>query len=280
MPKPQPSARKLSFPVLGRVKLSHFSLYSLKDVIEFTCDDGIICLAGANGLGKSTFLQIVGYGMTGVVPKPGQKFVSVDDYFRDIRTFTRDYFDGRLLPEDAEIAEIELEMNIGDLHILISRGFVETESLRRLVVTSGDGTTEYTDVSPEERHAAYENLVVQQTGLGSFREFVFVHSFLLTFDERRHLLFWDPKVLETCLLIFVGVKKEQRAEVERLRREAEKSGSRVRNLVFDIKQVKDRLSEIESALKGKKGKNDAKTYAEFEDLMERANEAADSVTRI
>lgn len=277
----QIQSRKLKFPILQRVKLTHFSLYNLKDTIEFKFNDGIECLAGANGLGKSTFLQVVGYGMTGVVPKPDQKFVSVDDYYRDIRAFTRDYFDGRILPEHMEIAEIELEMLVDSQHVTITRGFVESESLRSLKVTSANETKEYPDSSPEERHVAYEKLLAEFIGLGSFREFVFVQSFVLMFDERRHLLFWDPKVLETCLLIFVGVNKEQRAEAERLRREVEKSGSRVRNLSFDIKQAKDRLAELDGALKGKNvGKDDAKTYEEYEELVERAKSAADGITSI
>lgn len=278
---PKASIRKLSFPILQRLKLTHFSLYTLTDTIEFGFDDGIVCLAGANGLGKSTFLQVVGYGMTGVVPKPYQKFVSVDDYYRDIRAFTRDYFDGRIHPEHLEIAEIELEMLVGSKRVTITRGFVESESLRSLKVVSDEGTEEYPDSSPEERHALYEKLLTETIGLGSFREFVFVQSFVLTFDERRHLLFWDPKVLETCLLIFVGVNKDQRADVERLRREVEKSGSRVRNLSFDIKQVRDRLADLHDALKGKKGgKEDATTYEEYEQLSERAKKAGEGVTLI
>lgn len=279
-PKPK-STRKLSFPILQRIRLTHFSLYTLKDTIEFKFDDGIVCLAGANGLGKSTFLQVVGYGLTGVVPKPSQKFVSVDDYYRDIRAFTRDYFDGRIRSEHFDIAEIELEMVVGTKRVTITRGFVESEALRSLKVVSGLETNVYSDASPEERHKAYEKLLTEEIGLGSFLEFVFVHSFVLTFDERRHLLFWDSKVLETCLLIFVGVNKEQRAEAERLRREVEKSGSRVRNLSFDIKQVKDRLADLESALKKKKGgKDERKTYEEYEELCARAKKAADNVTLI
>jgi hypothetical protein len=104
------ATRKLAFPILRRIKLIHFSLYTLRPSIEFKVADGILCLAGANGLGKSTFLQIVGYGMTGIVPKPSKKFSSVDDYYRDTRSFTREYFEGRLLPEHRDIAEIELEM--------------------------------------------------------------------------------------------------------------------------------------------------------------------------
>lgn len=277
----QNPARKLTFPILHSLKLSHFSLYTLTDTIEFSFDKGIVCLAGANGLGKSTFLQIVSYGLTGVVPKPDQKFVSVDDYYRDIRAFTRDYFDGRIRPEHLQLAEIHLEMILGSTRVTITRGFVESESLRSLKVVSQNGSRDYETSSPEERHAAYEKLLTELIGVGSFREFIFVQSFVLTFDERRHLLFWDPKVLETCLLIFVGVNKEQRAEAERLRREVEKSGSRVRNLSFDIKQVKDRLSDLELALKGKKGgKDEAKTYEEYEQLSERAKKASAGVTLI
>jgi energy-coupling factor transporter ATP-binding protein EcfA2 len=270
--------RKLVFPVLSRVKLSHFSLYSLTDTIEFDFSEGITCLAGANGLGKSTFLQVIGYGMTGVVPKPSQKFVTVDDYYRDIRTFTRDYFDGRIKPEHMEIAEVELEMQVGDCRVSITRGFVESESLRSLVIETDSEVEEFSDKTPEARHQAYEDLITRVSGMGSFKEFVFVHSFVLTFDERRHLLFWDAKVLETCLLIFIGVDKDQRAKGERLRRDVEKSGSRVRNLVFDIKQAKDRLNDLQSALKGAKGgKDETKTYEEYLELADRAQKAARSV---
>ncbi len=273
--------RKLNFPILRRIRLTHFSLYTLKDKIEFDVGDGILCLAGANGLGKSTFLHVVGYGMTGVVPEPGRKFSSVDDYYRDIRTFTREYFDGRLLPEDRDIAEIELEMSLGSKRVTIARGFVESESLRRLRVVSDGKETDYADISPERRQMEYEKLITEEIGLESFREFVFVQSFVLTFDERRHLLFWDPKVLETCLLVFVGVDKSQRAEVEQLRRETEKSASRVRNLSYDIKQVRDRLADLESATKKKKGGNDdAKTYAEYEELSERVEESSERVKLI
>lgn len=273
--------RKLTFPTINRVRLTHFSLYSLTDCIEFKFDKGIICLAGANGLGKSTFLQVIGYGITGVIPKPAKKFASVDDYYRDIRVFTHEYFDGRLLPEDLDIAEIEIEMSLGQKQVTITRGFVESESLRKLTVVSGGQEKTYLDDSPEQRHVAYEKLLTEETGLQSFRELVFIHSFVLTFDERRHLLFWDPKVLETCLLIFLGVNKDQRATVERLRREVEKSESRVRNLSYDVKQTKDRLADIERMRSGTKGdKQEIKTYAEFEALNERVKEAAEAITLV
>ena len=249
--------RHLNFPIVRRIRLSHFSLYNLQDHIEFSIQPGTTCLAGANGLGKSTFFQIINYGLTGVVPRPGQKFVSVDDYYRDISRFSKDYFQGRVQPEDRDIAEIELELTIGDRTITLIRGFDEPDALRSLVITND--ARHFDEMTPEDREANYQAVLTQHIGLSTFKEFVFIQSFVLTFDERRHLLFWDPKVLETCLLLFVGIDNEQRADAERLRREMEKADSRVRNLRWNMTQQKDRLDSLRQVLSGNELVDDENT---------------------
>ncbi|MBL7956000.1 MAG: hypothetical protein JNJ91_13270 [Flavobacteriales bacterium] len=271
--------RKLNFPVVRRVRLSHFSLYTLQDQIEFTLGAGVTCIAGANGLGKSTFLQILNYGLTGVVPRPDQKFASVDDYYRDITTFSRDYFQGRVKPEDREIAEIELEIVIGAKTIKLIRGFDEPDSLRSLMVSND--ATDYGQMTPEDRDASYRLLLIKLIGLSSFKELVFIQSFVLTFDERRHLLFWDPKVLEDCLFLFVGVDKDQRAEAEKMRREMERADSRVRNLRWNMTQQKDRLDSYRQVLRGTELTDDeVSTYEEFEKLLDRTKQQSSEVELI
>ncbi|MBK7296702.1 MAG: hypothetical protein IPI91_08685 [Flavobacteriales bacterium] len=268
--------RHLNFPIVRRIRLSHFSLYNLQDHIEFSIQPGTTCLAGANGLGKSTFFQIINYGLTGVVPRPGQKFVSVDDYYRDISRFSKDYFQGRVQPEDRDIAEIELELTIGDRTITLIRGFDEPDALRSLVITND--ARHFDEMTPEDREANYQAVLTQHIGLSTFKEFVFIQSFVLTFDERRHLLFWDPKVLETCLLLFVGIDNEQRADAERLRREMEKADSRARNLRWNMTQQKDRLDSLRQVLSGNELVDDeASTYEEFETLLDRVKERSNEV---
>lgn len=275
------TTRELHLPILQRIKLSHFSLYTLTKSIEFSLDDNIVCLVGANGLGKSTFLQVVTYGLTGVVPKLSKKFSTVEDYYRDSKSFTREYFDGRILPEDWDLAEIELQMMVGNKQIIITRGFVESESLRSLQVQTNGQEEDFSNLSPEERQQIYEKILTEQIGLESFRELVFLQCFVFTFDERRHLLFWDPKVLETCLLLFLGVDKRQRTNVEKLRRDAERSASRVRNLSYDIKQTRDRLAELESLRTAQKSsKQESKTFAEFKELGDRLKEASETVVLV
>jgi AAA15 family ATPase/GTPase len=66
MPNPQ----KLCFPRIKRVKLKNFSLYDESSIINEEVFDGVFCLAGANGLGKSTFLAALNFAITGMVPEP------------------------------------------------------------------------------------------------------------------------------------------------------------------------------------------------------------------
>lgn len=273
--------RTLSFPTINKVKLSHFSLYTLVDPIEISLESGISCLVGANGLGKSTFLQIINYALTGTVPKPDQKFVSVGDYYRDILTFTSGYFLGRIRPEHKETAEVELDLNFGSTRVVLRRGFFESKELRALTIYEDGKQKTFPNHPPEKLHEEFEKLVTYKVGLDTFNEFVFVQSFVLTFDERRQLLFWDPKILETCLLIFMGVDNKQRANAETLRRDMERAESKVRNLVYDIKQEKDRLEDLTTALKGKaQAKKDEKTRAEYMLLLERFDTAEKGVAEL
>jgi hypothetical protein len=52
LPEANNGHTKLRLPSLESVRLSNFSLYSQKPVIDVSFSDGAFCLAGANGLGK------------------------------------------------------------------------------------------------------------------------------------------------------------------------------------------------------------------------------------
>jgi hypothetical protein len=77
---------------------------------------------------------------------------------------------------------------------------------------------------------------------------VFLQHFVLTFDESRHLLFWDPRALEQALYLAFGADSEIAASAERLRREMEKAESRGRNIQFHATGVFNRIQTLEEAL--------------------------------
>jgi len=73
---------KMRFPRIVRVTLTRFSLFNITPTVTIDFNEGVFCLAGANGLGKSTFLSALNYGLTGIVSDPERIFSSVDEYFK------------------------------------------------------------------------------------------------------------------------------------------------------------------------------------------------------
>jgi DNA repair exonuclease SbcCD ATPase subunit len=83
-----PSVGPLAFPQLDYFKLTGFSLFSQAPNLELDMPKGVFCLAGANGLGKSTFLTTLNYALTGIVMDPSRELSkSIEEYFRDTRDF-------------------------------------------------------------------------------------------------------------------------------------------------------------------------------------------------
>ncbi len=83
---------RYAFPIITRVHLNAFSLYSLEPNVSLSFGKGVTCLAGANGVGKSTFLATVNFGLTGAVPNPRRRLLSTGQYLRDAQEYTGDFF--------------------------------------------------------------------------------------------------------------------------------------------------------------------------------------------
>ena len=84
-------AKRFNFPILNKVVLRDFSLFPRRNEIVVEFRDGVVCLAGANGVGKSTFIAAVNFGLTGRVPDPERAFESINEYYAYTETFSEDY---------------------------------------------------------------------------------------------------------------------------------------------------------------------------------------------
>ena len=73
---------RLRFPRIHKLTLHNFSLFSRKPNLSVQFPDGVFCLAGANGLGKSTFIAALNFGLTGIVSESGRRFTSTDEYYK------------------------------------------------------------------------------------------------------------------------------------------------------------------------------------------------------
>jgi hypothetical protein len=243
------SVRQLRMPRLLKARLDHFSLYSAKNTIEVVFAKGAFCLAGANGLGKSTFLAAVNFGLTGIVADPNRKFESVAEYYSYSLGFAEEFFDGRVIEGDRERAQVSLDFEVGGSVFHLTRGVFEREQLRAFNVETRGGEGVELDTrrsTPSERHEQFIQRLPTEIGLDSFEQFVFLQQFVFTFDERRHLLFWDDRVLEQAMHLCFGLDPRDADKADSLRREAEGADSLVRNFQWQATQLRKKVQQLES----------------------------------
>lgn len=264
---------KICLPILEQVEFHSFSLYSNRPSQKVPVERGVFCLAGANGLGKSTFLSAVGYALTGVVVDPDDRFESVEEHYRHNLDYAARYFEGRIAERDRESADISVSFRVGEHSYWLTRGLFDREALRSLEVTDAQGDSLLDNpTSDADRQRAYEQLLTADLGLSTFSQYVFLQHFVLTFDERRRLLFWDSLLMERALYIAFGIASEDAERADKLRRQVERADSRRRNAQYQATEARNRLHELHLAAGRDEDKDDS-TGAEYEKLVADSAEA-------
>jgi len=243
---------KIILPRVRRIKLNRFSLFSLQPDVEVAVPDGILCLAGANGIGKSTLLTAVGYGITGIVPPPLRyRFSTVEKYYQDALRFSNDFFSGKISEDDREVASIGLDLLVDNQVFEITRGLFESQELRTFSVSDSDtGEKVFDGVSctSKERDEEYRARLTKKMGLQSFEQFTFLHNFMLTFDERRELLLWNEDVLLQTIFLAIGADRQKAERADYVRQERERAGSWGRNLQWQASQLKREIDKLRRAI--------------------------------
>lgn len=243
----------LKFPQILEVDIRNFSLYTKKNHIKVRLDNGVLCLAGANGLGKSTFISIVNYALTGIVVDTSKNFSSknsIPKFYTDNKRFAADYFKGRIVDKDIELAEVSIKFVVNSHEYHITRGFFEQDLLRSYSRRSpSDKEVEVGD-NPTRNNQKYMQQLSLDMDLSSFDQFVFLQYFLFTFDESRQLLFWDSTIMERVLHLFFGIDSERASQADQLRKDVTRLGSNARNLRWDITQLYREINKLQAVLNG------------------------------
>lgn len=265
---------KYNFLTLENVTLRNFSLYSKnKEICEINehIKNGVYCLAGANGLGKTTFLNAINYGLTGLVLQPGKEVYSPGEIEGSNRKYTERYFSGRIKEKDKKDAEIELVFSVNDKFFKIIRGFFEREELRHLEVYSTIDNKKiplYTErnKSPQQINTTYQNLLSKEIGFEKFDYFIFYQLYILTFDENRRMIFWDDRASSHTMAIAFNTDPDDTNKVIELKREIERHDSNGRNARWQATQVKNKIEEITKKSNKKKVANIQKLEDEYNNL--------------
>lgn len=265
---------KYNFIKLERVILRNFSLYK-KDgkvyEVNEEINDGVYCLAGANGLGKTTFLNAINFGLTGIVLEPNKEVYSPSEIVTRNKRYTERYFIGRIDKKDEEKAEIEIIFKVKEKYFRIIRGFFERDVLRLLEVYSKIGDKRISHFkskseSPKELNNQFQKLLTSEIGFTNFDYFVFYQLYILTFDENRRMIFWDDRASSQALAIAFNADPKDADRILDLTRKMEKHESNGRNLRWQSTQAKKKVEELTQKIKGKKASDIEDLENEYSEL--------------
>jgi hypothetical protein len=272
-------------PRIHNVTLRNFSLFDHAPLISADFGSGVFCLAGANGLGKSTFLAAVNFGITGIVAEKDRKFESPPEYYDYSKQYSGSYFRGRISNKDRALAEVELEMEINHRRYRLVRNMFEPARLKMLSITTPDGfdvisqSLASTALDEAELHDVYTSNVTSDTGLDDFSQLVFLQHFVLTFDERRHLLFWDEEVMQSAMFIAFGLDPGRAKRADAFRRAAEKADSLAKNLQWQATEARKRAEEVEAAAAGAVDAADAEDARQEHERLNTQLESAEALAQ-
>ncbi len=266
---------KYNFIKIEKVIIRNFSLYSKNNVVQIIDEDvnnGVYCLAGANGLGKTTFLNIINYALTGLVLEPNKEVYSPSEIVKSNKRYTERYFEGRINASDKENAEVEVFFNVNNNKYRIIRGFTDRDSLRKLEVYKIEQNKAISLIntnkkSPNELNVLYEQRITADIGIGKFEYFVFFQLYILTFDENRRMIFWDNRASTNALSIAFNYDLSDTDRILALKREMESLESYGRNARWQATQIKNDYERLLATKKEKELINYNELKKEYDTLI-------------
>lgn len=234
-------------PKINKIIIENFSLYRQQRRIEVEVPNGVLCLAGANGLGKSTFISIVSYAMTGAVVQPDIVFKSLNSipaFAQKTVGFASRYFDGRVEQRDRDQSQVTVEFCLGGYFYHLTRNFFDSSEL--IEFSRVDLNHQETVDKNMSLLNQYQSFFVQDSELNSFDQYLFLQTYVMTFDESKKLLFWDEDVMNRLMYLFFSIKAEDAEKADQLRKNINRYGSNVRNIQWNISQMEKQLSKLKS----------------------------------
>lgn len=260
---------KISFPRIESIRLFDFDLYSDEPQAAVTIGKSVFCLIGANGLGKTTFLNTLNFAITGAVPSTQKKYLTDKKYYRENSQPDKvsDYFGGRISEMSRETAGVEVTLSWENRKIIVTRDLFNGSEIRELRVidaVTGKGIEDTSN--SEDLHGRYVREVLSLTGLKDFAQFVFVVHYIWTFGEDRHLLMWDNTALTDALYLAFGGDAENAKRAAKLRSDIDKAESNARNRKYAAKQLADSMEVLADLLKKAESAPDDDDESEIETL--------------
>lgn len=197
---------KIFLPTLINIHIKNFSFYPNGLDYKYTFVKGVNLIIGGNGLGKTTFVNLIKYGLIGLYKKDyGFLRTYKDKTIETRRQLPADYFSSRMPPSEInEQATLILTFKINDTLFEVTRNLYEI-SLQKVKVKDVDRVyhlpgkvlqqNKYERLKEQDKKEclqfAYETLVAKKANLYNFDDFIFFVNEILVFGENHKTILWD-----------------------------------------------------------------------------------------
>lgn len=226
--------KELYLPNLKRVKVNMYTLYQQEPTFEYVFNDGINAVVGANGIGKTTFVNMIIYCLVGhkkaksKITKKSQKIEYVDE----------DFFSSRINNTIDELqnmsAQVTLEYYLGKTKILVTRSLIKNiiESL---------WINEEEINQPTE--SIYQRLVETYSKISQFQDFELLIREFLFFDERRNNVAWEVDSQDNILRILL-LEEQYHLKINELEEKITKADTKGRHKSEDKRVAEASYQEL------------------------------------
>jgi DNA repair exonuclease SbcCD ATPase subunit len=221
-------------PQLNKVKLVGYNPIFI-NTVEFDIKNNLYIILGGNGLGKTTILQSIIFGIAGPADE------NIEPQFKD-RRWNKNYFKDRL--DNPNNALIEISFGLGT-HVVTIKRSVTSDKINEFIL---DGELITNDKQLTDEY--FETFLQNDCGYNSIEDFYFVVHKLCYLSEKRENLAWDLDSQTRILMQILSNTnienefRKRRAQIKVLDSAMRHKTVAINGLEKRIQKSSDRRSEL------------------------------------
>ena len=231
--------KELYLPNLKNIKISNYTLYQQEPTFEYEFKDGINAVVGANGIGKTTFVNVVIYCLVGHKKKRNK--ITKNSKKPEYVYIDEDFFSSRIDNEADDIinmsAQATLEYYLGKTKIMITRSLIEN-SINELRIDDEEIV--------QANDSMYQELIEKYSKISQFQDFELLVREFLFFDERRNNVAWEIDSQDNILRILL-LKEQYHLKINELEDKITKADTKGRHTSEDKRVAETSYRELVKA---------------------------------
>lgn len=254
---------EIKLPDLKKIEVIEYSLYAQQPTFSYDFVKGVNLIIGGNGLGKTTFINLIKYGLIGRYVERTTVKTYKEKKRERRKVDTYNYFSNRMNSNYAnnEDAKVTLTFLIDNIEIAITRSLYELAVTEVKITENGNVHYLEGEIVPQRIFDNYieseenlkvaslqykfETFVIEHCNFSSFDDLIFFINNILLFDESRDMLLWDKDVQLPLLSKYFN-PPELDAEIEDLKRQIKYYDSLSRHKSEDIRAINKLIKRRDS----------------------------------